>query len=54
MDGSFSLELSLQRFLARCPKVGRVRRFQSLVEKVFILLTGFAWPFPCLFYFVGR
>ncbi|XP_040935632.1 midasin isoform X2 [Gossypium hirsutum] len=33
MDGSFSLELSLQRFLARCPKVGLVRRFQSLVEK---------------------
>ncbi|XVF27001.1 hypothetical protein REPUB_Repub14bG0069100 [Reevesia pubescens] len=33
MDGSFSLELSLQRFLARCPKVGRVLRFESPAKK---------------------
>ncbi|XVF74359.1 hypothetical protein PTKIN_Ptkin13bG0104300 [Pterospermum kingtungense] len=33
MDGSFSLELSLKRFLDRCPKVRLVPRFQSLAEK---------------------
>ncbi|XP_022715201.1 midasin isoform X4 [Durio zibethinus] len=37
MDGSFSLELSLQRFLARCPKVGRVPRFESLARKGHLL-----------------
>ncbi|XVE88663.1 hypothetical protein DITRI_Ditri19aG0087500 [Diplodiscus trichospermus] len=33
MDGSFSLELALQRFLARCPKVKRVSPLQSLAKK---------------------
>ncbi|XP_017978548.1 PREDICTED: midasin [Theobroma cacao] len=33
MDGSFSLELSLQWFFARCPKVGRGPRFELLAKK---------------------
>lgn len=33
IDGSFSLESALERFLARCPKVGGLRHFESLVRK---------------------
>ncbi|XP_039050336.1 midasin-like [Hibiscus syriacus] len=33
IDGNFNIESSLEWFLARCPKVGRVQRFKSLAEK---------------------
>ncbi|KAK8664402.1 hypothetical protein V6N13_084194 [Hibiscus sabdariffa] len=33
IDGSFSPGSSLERFLGRCPKLGCVQRFKSLVEK---------------------
>lgn len=34
IDGSFSIQSALERFLARCPKLQSVRQFDSLVKKV--------------------
>lgn len=34
MDGSFRLNLELERLIARCPKLGNEARFSSLLEKV--------------------
>ncbi|XP_048323691.2 midasin isoform X2 [Ziziphus jujuba] len=33
MDGSFSIQSALERFLARCPNLQSLRRFDSLVKK---------------------
>lgn len=41
IDGSFSLESALERFLARCPKVGGLRHFESLVRKVLFVAFSF-------------
>ena len=34
IDGSFSLESQLERFLARCPKLACIPQFDSLLKKV--------------------
>ena len=34
IDGSFSLESELRRFLARCPKLASIPQIDSLLKKV--------------------
>lgn len=34
MDGSFSLESALERFLTRCPKLATIDKLQRFVEAV--------------------
>lgn len=34
MDGRFSLRLELERLISRCPKLGGVAKFSSLLEEV--------------------
>uniref|UniRef100_A0A2P2MUR2 Midasin n=1 Tax=Rhizophora mucronata TaxID=61149 RepID=A0A2P2MUR2_RHIMU len=33
LDGSFSLECAVKRFVARCPELGRVKKFDDLLKK---------------------
>lgn len=40
IDGSFSLESALERFLSRCPKLGCLPRFSSLAKKVCLTILG--------------
>lgn len=52
MDGSFSLESTLERFLTRCPKLSTIDKLQRFVETVlhstFFFCLYEIWCFLCV------